>query len=523
MKLHHLKPLRVTVSLVFFLLIALLFLDFQNTGIRSIAGELLYLQFVPSLLKFINGAVLGATGFIMVLLITLLLGRVYCATVCPFGTFQDLMGRLTRKKKQKRHRYSYSRPHNILRYTLFSLTVLLFLTGSGLLLNLIDPFSSFGRILSNLIRPLTIGMNNLMVPLVESLGGHALYRVQWQVVAPVSVGVSLAWLFLVGWMGARHGRLYCNTICPVGALLGCFSKFSWFKICIAPEACKGCKQCEGVCKAGCINLQEMTIDVSRCVSCYNCLVACPEQALSFENGWQRRTRRDLQGSGRREFMLGLVLGSVGMINDAAGQPNELIQSRPTTIPEKRTCPISPPGSVSVAQFTATCTACHLCVSVCPSRVLVPSFLKYGLSGFMQPQMDFQAGHCNYECTACMDVCPSGAILTLQDGRKQTTQIGVAQFIKGNCVVYTDKTNCGACSEHCPTKAVHMVPYLNAAGRKLVIPEVNPDICIGCGGCEHACPTRPYRAIYVDGNPVHKIAQKPVTKKIKEDAAEDFPF
>jgi formate hydrogenlyase subunit 6/NADH:ubiquinone oxidoreductase subunit I len=91
------------------------------------------------------------------------------------------------------------------------------------------------------------------------------------------------------------------------------------------------------------------------------------------------------------------------------------------------------------------------------------------------------------------------------------------------VVYTDNTNCGACSEHCPTKAVTMVPYINAAGRNLVIPKMNEAICVGCGGCEHACPTRPYKAIYVDGNLVHRTAEKPQEKKLEQETSQDFPF
>jgi len=93
------------------------------------------------------------------------------------------------------------------------------------------------------------------------------------------------------------------------------------------------------------------------------------------------------------------------------------------------------------------------------------------------------------------------------------------------VVYMDNTDCGACSEHCPTKAVDMVPYPNPVNKRLKIPEVKPKYCIGCGGCEHACPTKPCKAIYVDGNPVHKLAKKPVVKKIEEkvDDNEDFPF
>ena len=216
---------------------------------------------------------------------------------------------------------------------------------------------------------------------------------------------------------------------------------------------------------------------------------------------------------------------MGCKEETTRQQKRVLQSRPTTIPEKRTYPVSPPGSVSIAHFTSLCTACHLCVSTCPSRVLVPSFLAYGFQGMMQPQQDFQTSHCNFDCTVCAQVCPSGAILPLAKERKNRTQVGAAKFIKGNCVVFTDNTNCGACSEHCPTKAVHMVPYLSQSEKKLVIPEVNATVCIGCGGCEHACPTIPYKAIYVDGNPVHKLAEKPVVTPLMQqpDTGEDFPF
>jgi ferredoxin len=427
-------------------------------------------------------------------------------------------------RKKGRNGLHYTAPYNVLRYTIFALTILLLIVGSGFLLNLLDPFSAFGRIFSNLVRPVILAVNNAAAIGMEAMGVHLLYREQWAVIAPLSVGVSIGTLMLVALLSARHGRLYCNTVCPVGVLLGLVSKYSMLRIGIDPDACTGCGLCESVCKAGCIDSQQKTVDVSRCVGCYNCLAVCRGHVLRFENRWRPRIREVQPDLGRRNLMVGLAMGVAGMSVNALGQTS-IIQSRPSTIPEKITAPVSPPGSGSIAHFTSICTACHLCVSACPSRVLVPSFLQYGLSGMMQPRMDYHAGHCNYDCTVCLNVCPSGAIVPLTPEKKKLTQLGVAKFIKENCVVYTDNTNCGACSEHCPTKAVDMVPYLNTASKRLVIPEVNPDICIGCGGCEYACPTKPHKAIYVDGNRVHKLAEKPVEKKIDEkvDYKEDFPF
>ncbi len=523
MGLHHLKALRVGVALVIFTLIALVFLDFHNLVAPSIARGLLCLQFVPSLLQYVNTAALGAGGFIVVVVLTLLFGRVYCSTLCPLGTLQDMIGFLARRKRQRRG-FHFSKPHTALRYSILALTVLLLVSGSGLLLNLVDPFSSFGRISADLFRPVLLFLNNLAAVILEQGGVYTLPRLRWAVFAPGAASVSMATLLLVAWLAATRGRLYCNTICPVGTLLGLFAKFSWLRIGIDQDVCKGCTLCEDICKAGCIDSRQKTVDSGRCVSCCNCLAVCQRNGLRFENTWRRRPPTVQPDRERREFLLNSGVFLLGLAG-APGPTKTIIQSKPTTIPERVTCPVSPPGSTSITHFTATCTACHLCVSACPSRVLVPSLFEFGLDGILQPRMNFRTGHCNYDCTICMNICPVGAILPLKVEEKKLTQLGVAQFIKENCVVFTDNTDCGACSEHCPTKAVDMVPYLNPANKKLRIPEMKPDYCIGCGSCEHACPTRPYKAIFVDGNPVHKLAKKPVVKKVdmKVEANDDFPF
>jgi ferredoxin len=134
-------------------------------------------------------------------------------------------------------------------------------------------------------------------------------------------------------------------------------------------------------------------------------------------------------------------------------------------------------------------------------------------------MDYHKNFCNFECVRCIEVCPSGALLPLTLEAKKLTQIGKVQFIKENCIVETERTDCGACSEHCPTKAVYMVPFEG----NLVIPEINNEICIGCGACEFACPTKPYKAIFVDGNAVHQVAQKPSEEELEVKTLEEFPF
>ncbi|HTP13094.1 MAG TPA: 4Fe-4S dicluster domain-containing protein [Bacteroidota bacterium] len=184
-------------------------------------------------------------------------------------------------------------------------------------------------------------------------------------------------------------------------------------------------------------------------------------------------------------------------------------------------PVTPPGSRSKDRFSNLCTACHLCVSVCPPQVLLPSLLDYGVSGILQPKMNYAAGYCTYDCVRCTQVCPSGALLPLDVATKKEVQLGKSIFVKDDCIVITKKKDCGACSEHCPTKAVKMIPY----EEKLMLPEVNNEICVGCGACEHACPTTPRKAIYVVANAVHQKAKKPPVEKLENplETQKDFPF
>lgn len=509
MDLRLLKSLRVIVSIIFITAISLSFLDFRNFMPAGIINVFTFLQFVPSMLKL-------SLGFAVILFLTLIFGRVYCSTVCPLGVFQDCLARI------RRVRHGYRKPDNKLRYGLLAFTAGVFLAGSSLALYLLDPFSIFGRIFSDIFRPGLIWLNNRTAVILESEGIFSLYRVQWGEPVYLSIAVSLIMLAVIMWLSVNKGRLYCNTICPVGTFLGLISKVSFYKIDIQSHTCAGCGECETVCKSDCIDSAAKTVDMSRCVCCFNCFSACDSGGLHYLTAREKK-RKPVEKS-RRKFLINSALFTTAVLPGAEIPVKEVRQSRPTTVPVVLTSEISPPGSKSIADFTTRCTACHLCVSACPTRVLVPSTVEFGLHGLLQPHMGYKRGHCNYECTVCIDICPTGAIQPVSTEEKKLIQIGIAKFIKDNCVVHTDKTACGACSEHCPTKAVKMVPYKNDVNDKLTIPEMHKEICIGCGGCEYACPTKPFKAIYVDGSPVHKKAEKPKIEKLEPlDIPEDFPF
>jgi ferredoxin len=523
MKFALLKKVRVALTLAFFLFTATVFLDFTNLLSPGFYNTVTFLQFIPSLLKFFSLFSIAGIGFIIILVLTLLFGRIYCSTICPLGAIQDIISFIARKFKKNKF-YYHVKEQVYLRYINMLVSFILAFSGFVLFINLLDPFSNSGKILVNLARPLLISGNNFVSSALEAAGSYAVYPYELKNVSIINLLYPAIFLCVIFFLVFKNGRLFCNWLCPVGSLLGFVSKFSFIKITIDENSCLSCKSCERVCKSGCIDKENKNIDFSRCVSCYNCFTVCPSGGITFKAGNHivknknsRIKKKAKVDDGKRKFVSKTVASFLLLAGLDYAQL-KIVPKKKSTIPAAKKHPVTPPGSHAIERFNDKCTACHLCVSACPSQVLQPSLLEYGLAGIFQPMMDYRYGYCNFDCTLCSEVCPSGAITALVKEKKKLVQIGKAHFIKENCIVYTENTACGACSEHCPTKAVDMVPY-----KDINIPQVNTDYCTGCGACEHACPTQPHKSIYVDGNPVHLTAVKKPDKKIEQKVQEDFPF
>lgn len=515
-----LRKIRIGVSLLIFILFTVIYLDISGIVAQKLYNYVTYLQFIPSILKFISIIGVSATGFIVVMAFTFFFGRVYCSSVCPMGTLQDIISFISRKLNKKKY-FRLTKGYKILRYSLLGVSVISLISGNLILINLLDPFSNTGKIFTNLFRPILILVNNFAAFTMEKLNIYSLYAIEIRGVNFAAIGFSLIVLATIGVMSFTKGRLFCNTICPVGTLLGLFSKYSLFKISIDRDNCISCNLCERVCKSGCIDKKNKIIHFDRCVSCYNCFEVCPKGGIGYTNSIIKRGKIEpiKFDNKRRELISKTFLYVIGLSSISLGQI-KIIPKKLSKIPNLKKNAVSPPGSRSISHFTGKCTACHLCVSACPTQVLQPSLWEYGFVGILQPHMDYKASFCNQDCVICGQVCPTGAILPLKVNEKKLTQIGKVNFIKENCIVETERTECGACSEHCPTKAVQMVPY-----KKLHLPEIKNEYCIGCGACEFACPVKPYKAIFVDGNEIHQTAKKKVEGKIEQkvDLKSDFPF
>jgi ferredoxin len=516
-----LKTLRRFVSVGFLLLISLSFLDFTGALKPIYFQRVTFLQFVPSMLKFMHFPVLVGVGFIIVIMLTIAFGRVYCSWLCPLGAFQDIFTFFSRKTSRKKRFFSFTKPLNYLRYPVLGIVSILLLSGITSGLVFADPFSVYGRMANHLFMPVALLLNNGISWLLAKADIFTLKPYPYQGFDLAATIIALVFGVVIGWLALKKGRLYCNAYCPVGSLLGLFSRLSVFRIYLDRTRCTHCGICAADCKSGCIDFRERVVDTSRCVGCFNCLTSCKDGGVKFDAGWKSNLLTDHKPTnGRRTALKALLIAPALLTMNALAQTKKIISNK-ALISNDRAHFSSPPGSVSIDRFNSVCTACHLCLSACPTRVLQPSLFEYGLKGMLQPYMDYKSNFCNFECTRCGDVCPTGAILPLFTDQKKRTQIGKARFVEKNCVVYTDGTACGACSEHCPTKAVNMAPY-NKPG--LLIPKVEEAICVGCGACEYACPTMPYKAIYVEGNAVHKKADKPKgSANSKEVVPEEFPF
>lgn len=436
------------------------------------------LQAVPSILRWWGGAAVLALG-------ALLAGRAYCSVLCPLGTFQEAVWRSGGR------RLSGYAPGSPARYWILALVLAAGAAGLAAIPALLDPYAAFGRGVTQLLRPLLAGGIGSLAGFLESSGLYGIVHRAGPIpfVPGLFWGTAAFFLVLTLW-SLRKGRPFCDALCPVGTFLGLFSRSSLLSIRFSGESCTGCGLCGTVCPQECISVKERKVDADRCVLCLRCVEACPggALALSFAPPGENLSRRGLlRTAAGAAAALGLTLWSArkdGTVPAAASSRDKKL-------------PLSPPGSKSRGNFTKKCVACTACVTACPAGILRPSLGEWGAEGLFQPVLDYGRGYCQYECTACGDACPTGAIESLEPEEKQLVSIGKARFLRRNCIVRKYGTACGACSEHCPTQAMRMVPFRGG----LTIPELDPSVCIGCGACEYACPAEP-KAVTVSGLSVH---------------------
>jgi len=521
---RKLWTLRIVIAILMFILVTASFMFFSHKFV--VVSRLLHIQFVPAVLA---ASGVGLASLIILLLLALVFGRVYCSWLCPLGIWQDIMARISRwirgdrkgVKFSKKPKYRYHKPHPILRWSILFMVLVLSFIGILYPLVFLGPYANWGRIVRTLFSPLI----QLFTNLISYLMPGTVYYTQ---IAEFSVGIflmSLVFFLLVTAMSITRGRLYCNTICPVGSLLGAISKISFLRPAIAKDSCVACGSCTSKCKAECIDLETKEIDSSRCVMCLNCMISCARGGVTLVpryNWFSRRGDKKKDESvsrNRRDALIALgTVGALALVNHIRDHKMMMMSEGKDESPGG----ILPAGAVSLDHLLNNCIACHACIASCPSKIITYASGEYGLQGLFLPVIHYDKGFCSYDCNKCSSSCPTEALIPLSLASKQRTQIGRVKFTAKNCIVFREKTDCGACDEHCPTKAITMVEWKGRSDG-LRYPSVNPDICIGCGACEYICPAQPVKAMKIQPLSIHGTSLPPKEEKQEEVIVNDFGF
>lgn len=264
---RKLKTLRIVLSVVLLLMSTLLAADISGMFPYE-AHRLERMQFIPALLS------MGIGIDVFWLAFSFTFGRLYCSSVCPLGTLQDVFSRLgSLLVGKKSPRYRYRKPDSTLRYAILFSTVLCLILGLLFIPAVIDPYSAYSRMVQSIVAP------SYILGLEPETGKSAVGTLLVPGVA--GLGVAAFSVMAIAVISVFKGRLYCNTVCPVGTLMGLCSRNPVWHFEIDTDKCTDCRRCEEACKASCIDLSNHTVDMSRCVGCFNCTAACRDGAIAY--------------------------------------------------------------------------------------------------------------------------------------------------------------------------------------------------------------------------------------------------
>lgn len=434
---------------------------------------------------------------VFLLLSSLIFGRWFCGWACPMGTLLDYAWPLSGKK-------SFAMPARLpkLRYVLLVFILVGALFGLPIV-GFFDPFAILVRGLSMAFYPafsmavenffsLTYNqgpawLNLLTEPLYEFLRATILPFEQKVFTLALPAALMLLSVFV---LEIFQRRFFCKYVCPLGALLGFAARFAPWKIGNRQPSCTVCGQCATLCRTGAIDTQGQ-VNSERCILCLDCVTSCPAQNFSFRRS-HGQAIPVAEGLSRRAFM-GTTLTGIAMPFLFAVRPLK-------RYPGSRL--IRPPGALPERQFLGRCVRCGECMQVCIGNALHPAFMEAGSEGLFTPRLIPRIGYCEYQCTLCGQVCPTGAIKRLLPARKQVLAIGRAHIDRNRCLPYAKGVPCIVCEEHCPTpeKAIRFreIVTQNEMGQTVRVkqPYVIETLCIGCGICENKCPLSGASAILV---------------------------
>lgn len=498
----------------------------QNTNVIRLPHPVsIALEFDPltALTTLLSSGTLykGLLWSLVIIIPTIFLGRFFCGWVCPLGSVNHWMSefrseRISRRGKGKIKSNRYHKYQRIKYYVLF--IVLGAAAAGSLQAGLLDPLPLLARSLGTVVLPTSHVAAQGLLTWIYSWGiGWLGYIAQsvYNVLAPILLPfrqvhfhaiLTIGVLFLLILLLNRwFTRFWCRGICPLGALLGVFSRFAIFGLEKDRHTCDDCKLCLLHCQGADNPDPGATWRQPECHLCLNCQAACPHGSLSFkffpklENTPPVKAGTQKVDITRRKLVASLAGGLVAV---------PLLRSGDAFAVNTSAKLIRPPGAQPESEFLGRCIRCGQCMRVCPNNALHPTLFESGFEGLWTPFLIARIGYCEPTCTLCGQVCPTGALNELTQAEKvgdknhSPNRIGTAFIDRGRCLPWAMDTECIVCEEWCPTspKSVFLKEekVITRDGREVVLkrPHIDANLCTGCGACEFACPVNDRAAVYV---------------------------
>ncbi|MFH2120188.1 MAG: 4Fe-4S dicluster domain-containing protein [Pseudomonadota bacterium] len=414
---------------------------------------------------------------------TLVVGRFFCAYVCPLGAAIDgldylffrKIGRPGMKQDSSLRRW---------KYLLLILILAAALTGVSLVYFL-DPIALLTRFTTFVLYPLAVALLNLLLdllrPLFQGLGWAALSHLHYPQPVYYMTAVTLAIFGAIIGLSLLAPRFWCRALCPLGALISLISPLGVFKRRVS-EACNRCMACRKGCPMGAVEEDPLKTRLPECIQCKECARICPEKAISFPASSAGMGEYSAVDVSRRGVFTSLAGGlTFGFLS---------IQT-PFTLLQGRKELIRPPGAIPETEFLRTCIRCGECMKSCVTNTLQPCLWESGMTGLWTPKLEMRMAACEPNCNVCGKVCPTQAIRSLPLEEKTYAKIGTAVLRKETCLVWAQDKMCLICDEICPYNAIVFRP-IEGYRRPVVI----ASRCNGCGYCEQRCPVKGASAIVV---------------------------